>query len=151
MLRMRRCRCWASARPHERGARPRAHQSQKSAAFVGAGASRAVRGHSVSRCVSRCCWSGGMVHVGVLDCDVRKDFPPEVGFQYFGDCVQAWLGDPTDDWTCAGHHRHLSSAAPRTSPLFFCRCRSLSVSFFVSLCLTEPPLPARVGAEAALS
>lgn len=97
-----------------------------------------------------------MVHVGVLDCDVRKDFPPEVGFQYFGDCVQAWLGDPTDDWTCAGHHRHLSSAAPlvlppRASPLSFCRCRSLTVPFFVPLCLTEAPLPARVGAEAALS
>lgn len=48
-----------------------------------------------------------MVHVGVLDCDVHKDFPHDVGFQYYGDCVQAWLsesagGDPADDdWTCA--------------------------------------------------
>ena len=45
-----------------------------------------------------------MVHVAVLDCDVHKDFPPEVGFQYYGDCVQAWLSegaDPADDsWAC---------------------------------------------------
>ena len=53
-----------------------------------------------------------MVRVGVLDCDLYKDFPPGVGFQYYGDRVQSWLGDPADDWTCA-----ISAVSTLSSPL----------------------------------
>ena len=31
--------------------------------------------------------------IGVLDCDVSKDFPPHVGFQFYGDRVQQWLSE----------------------------------------------------------
>ena len=37
-----------------------------------------------------------MARVAVLDCDVRKNFPASVGFQYYGERVQQWLEDPTD-------------------------------------------------------
>ena len=38
-----------------------------------------------------------MPRVAALDCDVQKDFPPSVGFRYYGDRVQAWLSEPGDD------------------------------------------------------
>lgn len=31
--------------------------------------------------------------IGVLDCDVAKNFPPQVGFQFYGDRVQQWLSE----------------------------------------------------------
>jgi hypothetical protein len=31
--------------------------------------------------------------IGVLDCDVAKNFPPHVGFQFYGDRVQQWLSE----------------------------------------------------------
>ena len=42
-----------------------------------------------------------MARVAVLDCDVRKNFPASVGFQYYGDRIAQWLGDPADGdgWT----------------------------------------------------
>ena len=44
-----------------------------------------------------------VVRVAVLDCDDYKAFAPEVGFHYYGDRVEQWLGDPADgdnwSWT----------------------------------------------------
>ena len=58
-----------------------------------------------------------MVHVGVLDCDVHKGFAPELGFQYYGDCVQAWLSETPDDWTCADTYvDYYASCEPERSP-----------------------------------
>ena len=43
-----------------------------------------------------------MPRVAVLDCDVKKNFPPSLTFQYYGECVQQWLEEPADagnGWT----------------------------------------------------
>mmetsp|Transcript_57528 Transcript_57528/g.130349 ORF Transcript_57528/g.130349 Transcript_57528/m.130349 type:complete len:306 (-) Transcript_57528:137-1054(-) len=40
--------------------------------------------------------------IGVLDCDVHKNFPEHLGFQYYGDRVEQWLcaepGDGAGSW-----------------------------------------------------
>eukprot|EP01051_Picozoa_sp_SAG22_P036371 SAG22_NODE_17583_length_302_cov_0.980296_1_plen_47_part_01 len=45
------------------------------------------RGHGVMRPAMET-----TTRVAVLDCDVHKDFSPEIGAQYYGELVAAYLG-----------------------------------------------------------
>lgn len=42
-----------------------------------------------------------MPRVAILDCDVYKNFPEDLGFQYYGERTQQWLSDATDgaEWS----------------------------------------------------
>jgi GMP synthase-like glutamine amidotransferase len=60
-----------------------------------------------------------MPRVAVLDCDVYKNFPKELGFQYYGEGTQQWLSDAADgeEWSFTQFHVNAETAEASQLPV----------------------------------